>query len=146
MLGTLTVTGPLDTLADIAVQLNKDYSDGVTAKTAPLAYQGWTVSGARALLDALAPNPRTALETVVLAGGYAADDDLRAKIGDSLRGATTGPITKQVQKLQKVGTLPDGVPSPIRADYDLTITSRQRTRGLVMDDGLVPVFRAALGK
>lgn len=84
------------------------------------------------------------LETVVTAGGYAADADLRAKIGDSLRGATTGPITKQVQKLQKAGKLPDGLTAPVSADYDLTITSRQRTRGLVMDDGLVPVFRAAL--
>lgn len=144
MLGTLTVHGPLDTIADIAVELEKKYPNGITATAAPTSWQGWDVPGAKALLAELAPNARTAVETAVAGNGFADDDELRNKIGDSLRGSITGPITKQMQKLQKKGVLPDGLPKVLAAQYDPTITSRQRTGGLVMDDQLVPIFRAAL--
>jgi hypothetical protein len=144
MLGTLTLHGPLDTIAEIAVELEKKYPNGITATAAPTTWQGWDVPGAKALLAELAPKARTAVETVVAGNGFAADDELRKQIGDSLRGSITGPITKQMQKLQKKGVLPDGLPKVIEAQYDPTITSRQRTGGLVMDGQLVPIFRAAL--
>ncbi len=35
MLGTLTIHGPLDTLAEIAADLHRRYPDGISASTAP---------------------------------------------------------------------------------------------------------------
>jgi hypothetical protein len=115
MLGTLTVHGPLSALAEIATELEKNYPTGITAAATPTSWQGWDVPGAKALLAELAPNARMAVETVVGGNGFADDDELRAKIGDSLRGSITGPITKQMQKLQKKGVLPGGLPKVLEA-------------------------------
>lgn len=146
MLGTLTIHGPLDTISKIALDLEVKYPDGIVATTTPTRHKGWTVDGARALLNEVASNAHTAIDTVVDGGGFGDDDDLRSKIGDSLRGSVTGPITRQIRKLQKRGVLPDGVPNPLSPDYDPNITGRQRTRGLHMDPELVPIFREALNK
>lgn len=146
MLGTLTIHGPLDTLSKIAVDLDVQYPKGIAASAAPTSYMGWDVNGAKALLAEVTPKAYTAIDTVVDGAGFGDDGVLRSEIGDSLRGSVTGPITRQIQKLQKRRILPDGVPNPLSPDYDPNITGRQRTKGLHMDPELVPIFREALGK
>lgn len=146
MFGTLAIYGSLKTLTRIAGDLEAQYPNGIVATTTPASYQGWDVDGAKALLAEVAPKAYTAIDTVVDGGGFGDDDVLRNKIGDSLRGSVTGPITRQILKLQKRGVLPDGAPNPLRPDYDPNISGRQRTRGLRMDSELVPIFREALGK
>lgn len=145
MLGTLTVHGDLDAIVEIVQDIQKNCPNGIIAKAARTTAMGWDVPSAKALLAELAPNAHKAIEMVVSAGGFTADDDLRAEIGDSLRGSITGPITRHMDKLKKRGVLDPAAIKPLQADYNPNITGRQRTLGLFMDDSIVPVFRDALG-
>lgn len=145
MLGTLTVHGDLDAIVEIAHGIQKNYPNGIVAKTAPTRAMGWDVPSAKALLAELASNAHKAIEIVLNAGGFADHDVLRAEIGDSLRGSITGPITRHMEKLKKRGVLDAAAVKPLEADYNPNITGRQRTLGLFMEDSIVPIFRDALG-
>ncbi|MFE7588821.1 hypothetical protein ACFU6K_05430 [Kitasatospora sp. NPDC057512] len=104
----------------------------------------WTVTRAAQLLRDL---PATAVQIIRLAAegeGWVASDHLRGPDGsESLRGRS-GAITKAVNRGAAKKRWPVGMPLPVEAQYDPENPSYQRTTGYVMNEDLVPVFKAAL--
>lgn len=143
MNGTLSLDGPIEEIADIAAYA-RDRAPRTTVGTpAPLEWQGWTVTRAKAYLDQLAPSGRAAVEQTVAGGGFADDATLRAAIGDSLKGRT-GAMTKAVNRMIRAGQLPPTVARPIVAIYRGGGKGYERSGGFSMASELVPIFEAAL--
>src|SRR3954469_13741767 len=101
MLATLTVQGPLDALARIAVLIQQQFAEGVRSDVQPLEVDGWSVERAALLLARLATKQRTVLELVVRGDGHVDDETLRAHFANGngqVRGLT-GPISKHVKNM-----------------------------------------------
>ncbi|MFE6895192.1 hypothetical protein [Streptomyces sp. NPDC057694] len=106
----------------------------------------WTVPRAEMLLRDLPTTAGRLIREAVLGDGWAAAERLRGADGSgSLRGRS-GAITKAITRGTVAGRWPDGMPSPVQAQYDPDVPSYQRTVGYRMADDLVTVFRAAMDR
>jgi hypothetical protein len=146
MNGTLTIEGPLDTLAEVAQHLHQQFPDGLVVEVEAASWEGWTVSSAENLLRRLAGPQRSLLTLIVEQGGVADGASLRQHLGNetgSLKGLT-GPISKHVKKMIRDGFLPEGTPAPTTTIYDPENPSYQRAGGIRMEPELVDIFRTAL--
>ncbi len=141
--GKLIIEGDLSALAELAHRIQQLYPEGVHAEVIPEPWQGWTVDYAQAVFDACASAARTALQLVSSAGGFVPDEEVRAIVGDQLKGKITGPISKQMQRLASHGWVPEGLPKPLTASYTDS-PSYQRIGGFRMPEQLVPIFVAAI--
>jgi hypothetical protein len=105
----------------------------------------WTPARAESLLRDL---PDTAVEIIRLTvhgHGWGDAEAVRGDDGASLRGRT-GSITQAIKRGIKTGRLPEGLPSPVIAQYDPNNPSYQRTTGFTMPEELLPAFRAAFDR
>lgn len=144
MQATLVVAGEITQVAVAARVLGEHFPHGLEVHVEQPPIENWTPEAARTFVARLAPAARTALIAVLEGGGFAADDVLRNLVGDSLRGAITGPMTVHIGTLIKQGVLPEGTTRPLVADYLEGVTSFQRTSGLRMSPDLIPVFADTL--
>ncbi|HXB38710.1 MAG TPA: hypothetical protein VNU75_13450 [Acidimicrobiales bacterium] len=143
MEGTLTLTGRVEDLAEIAVFARDRFPGAAVGPATVLEWGGWTVPRAKAYLDQLVPSGRAAIELCVAGGGFAHDASLRAAIGASLKGRT-GAMTKTLNKMRRHGQLPPTVARPVVAIYRGASAGYERSGGFAMPSELVPIFEAAL--
>jgi hypothetical protein len=103
----------------------------------------WTAELAEVLIRDLGTAARRLLRESALAGGRIDAAALRGREGDQTLKGLTGPITKAMVRLKKSGKLPEGLPTPVRAEYDPAVRAWQRTIAFYMPAELVPPFKAA---
>lgn len=105
----------------------------------------WTPARAESLLRDL---PDTAVEIIrltVQGNGWGDAKEVRGDDGASLRGRT-GSITQAIKRGVKTGRFPEGLPTPVIAQYDPNNPSYQRTTGFTMPEELLPAFHAAFDR
>jgi hypothetical protein len=102
----------------------------------------WTPARAESMVRDLPDAAREIIRLAVEGNGWCDAALLRGEDGASLRGRT-GSITQAMKRGVKTGRLPDGLPTPVIAQYDPNNPSYQRTTGFTMPEELLPAFRAA---
>ena len=112
MEATITLRGTPEELRALLPQLAGLEIDTATV----LEDTGWTSDLAAALIDELPPRTREIIEKVVVNNGQISTGDLRDSGSGTLRGRV-GPIAKAMQRMERQGRLPEGLPRPVRATY-----------------------------
>lgn len=103
----------------------------------------WTPARADLFLTCLsAPKSRQLVEDVVASAGRVLADDLREQ-GRPLRGLI-GPLTRTLNQLNSKGTLPFGLPVPLKIEYDRLHPTYQRAIAIIMPHDVRGPFEKAL--
>ena len=103
----------------------------------------WTTELAEVLIRDLGTAARRLLRESALAGGRIDAAVFRGREGDQSLKGLTGPITNAMARLIKSDKLPEGLPTPVHAEYDPAARAWQRTIAFSMPAELVPLFKAA---
>jgi len=102
---------------------------------------GWNSDLATDLIGELPPRTREIIEKVVAGLGQISTDDLRDTGSGTLRGRV-GPIAKAMQRMERQGRLPEGLPRPVRATY----AGEGKATSIEMPAGILPSFTDAIAK
>lgn len=143
MNATLTITGNLDDLAAAATMLS-DHFARLNTTVEPAEFGGWSVEAMRTLLRRLAPKQLALVQLVSTRGGYTADDEVRAQLGNESGGmkGLTGPISKHINALIDAGIVSPEASFVVKTERDPE--NRSSAAGFVMPPALAPVVIAAL--
>lgn len=143
MIATLTITGNLDELTEAAAMLNGHFAH-VHTSVEPAEFGGWSVEAMRTLLRRLAPKQLALVQLVSTRGGYTADEDVRAQLGNESGGmkGLTGPISKHIRALVDAGTVSPDASFVVKTERDPE--NRSSAAGFVMPPALAPIVIAAL--
>jgi hypothetical protein len=106
----------------------------------------WSADLAEILVRDLGVAARKLLREVTAAGGRVEAAALRGPDGTGTLKGLTGPIKKAIRRLTSSGKLPEGLPTPVSAEYDPAARAWQRTIAFSMPTELVPVFQAAFDR
>jgi hypothetical protein len=139
MQGTLSVTGDLALLSELALQIERWHPAAVTIDLGSAQYLSWDVEAMATLLKRLHPYQLLLMSFVARADGRRSDPEVREKfaIGDSGLRGQTGPISKHVKAMRDEGLL-------AAADWVLAVDRSARTAIFVMPDELVPIVKGAI--
>ena len=144
--GTLTISGPLSELSQIAADIEARYPSGVSAGVSIATYGGWNVETMTMLLRRLAPRQASLIARIVDGDGFCSSEDLLEEFANEygqLRGLL-GPIARHVTAMTREGIVGESAIAILASEFDHESRNPQRISGIRMPAKLLPVARAGL--